>query len=176
MLCHYAASCSWHRAVALSLQVLFDPHCSFLPSVSSANPGKRIKFVQSAVLDAYRDQFEPYAAFGCDMRSHYSGTLFRFPLRSPSLAERSRISKQVGELLRNSLATLAHVHRPSPAQLQVAATTCTAAATSGPCQPHSAPFSLLQCAQLLWLHAADSCCTFICMTEASPWPRSFAIV
>lgn len=75
--------------------VLFDPHCSFLPNVSSVNPGKRIKFVQSAVLDTYRDQFEPYATFGCDMRSHYSGTLFRFPLRSASLAEQSRISKQV---------------------------------------------------------------------------------
>ena len=102
--------------MAPSLQVLFDPHCSFLPSVSSANPGKRIKFVQSAVLDTYQDQFEPYVAFGCDMRSHYSGTLFRFPLRSASLAEQSRISKQVGELPGGSLAFLAPVHCPSHAQ------------------------------------------------------------
>ena len=108
--------------MTLSLQVLFDPHCSFLPSVSSANPGKRIKFVQSAVLDTYQDQFEPYAAFGCDMRSHYSGTLFRFPLRSASLANQSRISKQVGELLRGVLASLTPVHSPCPAPLQVAST------------------------------------------------------
>ena len=114
-----AASRSWHRGMDPSLQVLFDPHCSFLPSVSSANPGKRIRFVRSAVLDTYRDQFEPYIAFGCDMRSHYGGTLFRFPLRSPSLAEQSRISKQVGEPQRGFLAFLDPVDCPSPAQLQV---------------------------------------------------------
>lgn len=40
-------------------------------------------------------QFDPYKAFGCDMRSHFDGTLFRFPLRSEALAADSRISKQV---------------------------------------------------------------------------------
>ena len=80
------------------MQVLFDPHGSYLPNVSSANPGKRIRFAQSPVLDSYPDQFEPYTAFGCDMRSMYQGTLFRFPLRSPALAQQSRISKQVRDL------------------------------------------------------------------------------
>lgn len=37
----------------------------------------------------------PYQAFGCDMRSEFSGTLFRFPLRTPEAAAQSQISTQV---------------------------------------------------------------------------------
>ena len=136
--------------MGLSLQVLFDPHCSFLPNVSSVNPGKRIKFVQSAVLDTYRDQFEPYATFGCDMRSHYSGTLFRFPLRSASLEEQSRISKQVGAEGFLGISRACAFSLPCTAagdRLH-----WTAAAAFGRCQPHlhwQSFFALLRCAQLL---------------------------
>ena len=145
--------------MAPSLQVLFDPHCSVLPNVSSANPGKRIKFVQSDVLDTYRDQFEPYVAFGCDMRSHYSGTLFRFPLRSPSLADQSRISKQVGEPLSGFLATsrvctlhpLPSCRWPPPPGQQQQPLGCASPTCTG-----SAAFVSLRCAQHLLLQAADS--------------------
>lgn len=75
--------------------VMFDPHCKFLPRVSAANPGKRIDFVNTGALQMYGDQFAPYCAFGCDMESPYSGTLFRFPLRSELQAAVSRLSKQV---------------------------------------------------------------------------------
>jgi sacsin len=43
----------------------------------------------------FPDQFEPYCYFGCDFNEAYKGTLFRFPLRSQSLARRSEISKRV---------------------------------------------------------------------------------
>ena len=39
---------------------IFDPHCSALPSLSSADPGRRIDFVASRVADAHPDQVKPY--------------------------------------------------------------------------------------------------------------------
>jgi sacsin len=72
----------------------FDPHCEFLPNITAANPGKRIDFVAHAVAAAHADQFAPYACFGCDMAALFEGTLFRFPLRTPEQAARSRLSKQ----------------------------------------------------------------------------------
>lgn len=74
--------------------VFFDPHCKFLPKVSTVNPGKRIDFVNSAALRHYKDQFLPYCVFGCDMETVYSGTIFRLPLRSMSQAAVSQLSKQ----------------------------------------------------------------------------------
>eukprot|EP00884_Botryococcus_braunii_P020225 jgi/Botrbrau1/6887/Bobra.67_3s0006.1 len=44
--------------------VMFDPHCAFLPNVSASNPGKKIDFVTSKVLESHPDQFSPYRAFG----------------------------------------------------------------------------------------------------------------
>lgn len=41
---------------------IFDPHCSALPSVTAAEPGKRIDFVSNRVGDEYPDQFAPYQA------------------------------------------------------------------------------------------------------------------
>ena len=73
--------------------VFFDPHCAFLPNVSASNPGKRIDFVKNDVLAAHPDQFEPFRAFGCDMRAEYRGTTFRFPLRTPEQASLSKLSK-----------------------------------------------------------------------------------
>lgn len=75
--------------------VIFDPHCNYLPNITPQNPGKRINFVESSAADAHPDQFTPYQAFGCDARSYFNGTLFRFPLRTAEQAACSRISKQV---------------------------------------------------------------------------------
>jgi sacsin len=72
----------------------FDPHCDFLPNISAANPGKRIDFEANPVAVAHADQFAPYACFGCTMAAPFEGTLFRFPLRTPEQAARSRLSKQ----------------------------------------------------------------------------------
>ncbi|KAL9266715.1 Sacsin-like protein, partial [Drosera capensis] len=74
--------------------VLFDPQSSYLPNISSANPGKRIDFVSSNALSLNEDQFLPYCAFGCDMKKHFNGTLFRFPLRNADQAGKSRLSTQ----------------------------------------------------------------------------------
>lgn len=75
--------------------VIFDPQCEHLPNISTANPGKRIDFVATAMPAGHRQQFEPYLAWGCNMQSYFGATLFRFPLRTPALATKSRISKQV---------------------------------------------------------------------------------
>lgn len=74
--------------------VLFDPQGVYLPNVSASNPGKRIEYVSSSAISLYKDQFSPYCAFGCDMRSPLHGTLFRFPLRNADQAARSKLSKQ----------------------------------------------------------------------------------
>ncbi|KAG8066703.1 hypothetical protein GUJ93_ZPchr0004g39583 [Zizania palustris] len=75
--------------------VLFDPQGAYLPNVSAANPGKRIDFVRSSAITLYNDQLSPYCAFGCDMKTPFQGTLFRFPLRTAEQASLSRLSRQV---------------------------------------------------------------------------------
>lgn len=75
--------------------VLFDPQSAYLPNISAANPGKRIEYVSSSAISLYEDQFLPYCAFGCDMKSPFHGTLFRFPLRNTEQAAKSQLSKQV---------------------------------------------------------------------------------
>ncbi|KAJ8747299.1 hypothetical protein K2173_011564 [Erythroxylum novogranatense] len=74
--------------------VLFDPQGSHLPNVSSSNPGKRIDYVSTSAISFYEDQFSPYVAFGCDMRTPFAGTLFRFPLRNATQAATSKLSRQ----------------------------------------------------------------------------------
>ncbi|KAH9612108.1 hypothetical protein KSS87_002588 [Heliosperma pusillum] len=74
--------------------VLFDPQGVYLPNVSAANPGKRIEYVSSSAISLYTDQFFPYCAFGCDMKSPFNGTLFRFPLRNADQASNSKLSRQ----------------------------------------------------------------------------------
>ncbi|KAL5993451.1 hypothetical protein ACLOJK_014376 [Asimina triloba] len=81
--------------VSAKYAVLFDPQGIYLPNISSANPGKRLDYVNSSAISLYRDQFLPYCAFGCDMRSPFPGTLFRFPLRSRNQAAISKLSRQV---------------------------------------------------------------------------------
>ncbi|XP_026408158.1 sacsin-like isoform X2 [Papaver somniferum] len=74
--------------------VLFDPQGVYLPNVSAVNPGKRIDYVSSSAISLYEDQFFPYCAFGCDMKKHFPGTLFRFPLRNADQAASSKLSRQ----------------------------------------------------------------------------------
>ena len=61
--------------------VMFDPNCSSLPSVSPSQPGLKISFQKTDLLSQFPDAFRPFLHFGCTLRSHYNGTLFRFPLR-----------------------------------------------------------------------------------------------
>ncbi|KAK8322249.1 hypothetical protein V6Z12_A12G154500 [Gossypium hirsutum] len=74
--------------------VMFDPHASNLPGISPSHPGLRIKFVGRKVLEQFPDQFSPFLYFGCDLQQFFPGTLFRFPLRSSSVASRSQIKKE----------------------------------------------------------------------------------
>lgn len=37
-------------------------------------------------------QFAPYLFFGCELKKHFNGTLFRFPLRTATVARDSEIS------------------------------------------------------------------------------------
>lgn len=40
----------------------------------------------------FPEQFSPYQFFGCELKSHFNGTLFRFPLRTAAAARDSEIS------------------------------------------------------------------------------------
>ena len=94
-----AADCKDKDMHAGIFLVIFDPHCRYIPGITSSNPGKRINFVDSPAAAEHPDQFAPYKVFGCDTRSFFHGTLFRFPLRTEAHAQTSRISKQVSALL-----------------------------------------------------------------------------
>ena len=78
--------------VSGDLLVCFDPHAAFLPGVNPAQPGIKIRFPSSPLLEHFPDSFAPFrGVFGCDMATAYDGTLFRFPLRTPDLAASSDI-------------------------------------------------------------------------------------
>ena len=62
--------------------VMFDPHTDYIPRATHQQPGLKLKFSKSKIMDQFPDQFTPYLFFGNDMRNYYNGTLFRFPLRS----------------------------------------------------------------------------------------------
>ncbi|CAM9194960.1 unnamed protein product, partial [Sphacelaria rigidula] len=73
----------------------FDPQAKFLPNVNPSNPGKMVDFLKHReTVGRYPDQFSPLRAFGFDFSSHFPGTLFRFPLRTPQQAAVSRLSRQ----------------------------------------------------------------------------------
>ena len=73
--------------------VIFDPHVKFLPGATRQQPGIKIRFVDTDLLSQFPHQFEPYTVFGCTLQQTFSGTLFRFPLRTADLARQSEISK-----------------------------------------------------------------------------------
>ncbi|GAB4842780.1 hypothetical protein Ancab_012755 [Ancistrocladus abbreviatus] len=74
--------------------VIFDPHACSLPGISPSHPGLRIRFVGRQILEQFPDQFSPFLHFGCDLQHPFAGTLFRFPLRTASVASRSQIKKE----------------------------------------------------------------------------------
>lgn len=74
---------------------MFDPHCRYIPGISSLNPGKRVNYVESRLLQTSPDQAAPYACLGCDMAAPFQGTLFRLPLRTAALAATSKLCAQV---------------------------------------------------------------------------------
>ena len=74
--------------------VMFDPHACNLPGISPSHPGLRIRYVGRRILEQFPDQFSPFLHFGCDLQNPFPGTLFRFPLRSASVASRSQIKKE----------------------------------------------------------------------------------
>lgn len=74
--------------------VMFDPHACNLPGISPSHPGLRIKFVGRRITEQFPDQFSPYLHFGCDLQHPFPGTLFRFPLRTETVACRSQIKKE----------------------------------------------------------------------------------
>eukprot|EP01125_Pyxidicula_operculata_P016750 TRINITY_DN5794_c0_g1_i1.p1 TRINITY_DN5794_c0_g1~~TRINITY_DN5794_c0_g1_i1.p1 ORF type:complete len:3042 (-),score=541.68 TRINITY_DN5794_c0_g1_i1:56-8728(-) len=51
-----------------------------------------MNFVQKEIWKKYPDQTQPYKVFGCDMKTPFEGTIFRFPLRTEQQATESRIS------------------------------------------------------------------------------------
>ena len=59
--------------------VVLDPHSAYLPGRKG---GTKIQFQKLQLLDRFPDTTAPFLHFGCTMREHYPGTLFRFPLRS----------------------------------------------------------------------------------------------
>ena len=83
---------------------MFDPHTFYLRErISAQNPGIRIDLVDTqADLQFYHDQFEPYnSVFECDVFNlkddGYQGTLFRFPFRSKTTSEKSKICEEIYE-------------------------------------------------------------------------------
>ncbi len=81
---------------------IFDPHMTHVGShiTNAMKPGIRLnmhrhKHIQK--LSLWKDQFKPFnGIFGCDVSPYamFSGTLFRFPLRTESQAKKSLISKE----------------------------------------------------------------------------------
>ncbi|CAM9456987.1 unnamed protein product, partial [Sphacelaria rigidula] len=80
----------------------FHRICPFLNSLSLTVPLPTHPVTPCSSAPA---QFEPYLFFGCDLKSRFNGTLFRFPLRMAAAARDSEISqasysaKSVVELL-----------------------------------------------------------------------------
>ncbi|KAF9918470.1 hypothetical protein BX616_008570 [Lobosporangium transversale] len=95
--------------------VFFDPKKKYLPKSHTsrglvAHGGQRCNFLELKG-DTYADQWKPYKGlFGCDMKSHFPGTIFRIPLRTfgnqNSLTQDTRIGSewtiiQVMDMLRS---------------------------------------------------------------------------
>ncbi|GJJ71850.1 sacsin [Entomortierella parvispora] len=79
----------------------FDPHRAYLPKSRTskglvAEGGIRIDFTKLKG-PAYSDQMAPYKGlFGCDMESHFKGTIFRFPLRTANRPALPKIESPLG--------------------------------------------------------------------------------
>ncbi|KAI1285015.1 hypothetical protein EDD11_001118, partial [Mortierella claussenii] len=81
----------------------FDPKKTYLPKSRTSrgllsHGGQRCNFLKLK-KDALEDQLAPYQGlFGCDMKSHFPGTIFRIPLRTldvmTDLQEGSKVEKE----------------------------------------------------------------------------------
>ena len=73
--------------------VFLDPHRKYLPGTAGfSRPGMKIRFKNTNLKKLFPDQFAPFCdLFGCNMESHFPGTLFRFPLRNAAVAAHSEI-------------------------------------------------------------------------------------
>ncbi|KAL3892278.1 hypothetical protein ACJMK2_004497 [Sinanodonta woodiana] len=79
--------------------VILDPRKSHLgKALPGSSPGMRIDFGKMKnlkMIKRLKNQFKPFQnVFGCNTSYAFQGTLFRFPLRTASQAERSEISKK----------------------------------------------------------------------------------
>lgn len=80
------AQCDVPMFVSGEFFVALDPQRKFVPGLAPGmDPGLRTKIADEEYA-SLRDQFDPFKmpCYGCDLESepNYSGTLFRFPLRS----------------------------------------------------------------------------------------------
>lgn len=86
--------------VPFNLHILFLLISFYMPFIlrltlaSSYSSFSFFCFEGSILPDSFPDQFSPFRYFGCDFKNQYKGTLFRFPLRTASLARRSEISRK----------------------------------------------------------------------------------
>ena len=77
--------------------VVFDPQAKYIPGINLANPGKLVDFSTERGLQLVKSLpslFGPLKVFGCDFTSSFQGTMFRFALRSSTMAETSLLSHQ----------------------------------------------------------------------------------
>ncbi|GJJ71849.1 sacsin [Entomortierella parvispora] len=80
----------------------FDPHRAYLPKSRTskglvAEGGVRVDF-RKLKGPTYADQMAPYKGlFGCDMESHFKGTIFRFPLRTANRPVLPKTESSLGE-------------------------------------------------------------------------------
>ena len=80
---------------------MFDSHTVYLGNrVSAEAPVMRVDLIENKdAVELYHDQFLPYQdLFGCnifDIADGYSGTLFRFPFRTPLTSKESKISLKI---------------------------------------------------------------------------------
>ncbi|KAG0283790.1 hypothetical protein BGZ96_011831 [Linnemannia gamsii] len=86
-------NCAYHftdvpSVVSGNSLVYFDPHMANLPKSRDAygnlfaQKGQRYD-IRKLTTEMLVDQLQPYKGFfGCDMESHFNGTIFRMPLRS----------------------------------------------------------------------------------------------
>eukprot|EP00606_Chrysophyceae_sp_TOSAG23-5_P000186 GSChrysophyteH2.ASY1.ANO1.1559.1 assembled CDS len=74
--------------------VIFDPHCTHAPGANVNQPGLKVKCVGNHLYTTFPDQFKPFEFFGCNFEKSYEGTLFRFPLRTSSMARKSEVSSR----------------------------------------------------------------------------------
>ena len=71
---------------------VLDPNCSYVPNVDARKPGTKFIDMES-VRHSYPDFVKGYLSKAIDMQK--PGTLFRFPLRTETMASKSKIKKEV---------------------------------------------------------------------------------